>query len=99
MLYIKKIKEIYKQKLKQKKKQRKKENKKSNKKNQSNSKEYLLKLLNIESFKNKNKTFILEYQIKKVESNKNLNKDNNIKENNTSIGTNEKNEFKNKIIY
>ena len=63
--------EIYKQKLKQKKKQRKKENKKSNKKNQSNSKEYLLKLINSESLKNKNKTFKLEYQILDEEENNN----------------------------
>ena len=52
--------EIYKQKLKDKKKKKKKD-KKSNKNVETNNKEYLLKLLNDESKKNKNNTLKLEY--------------------------------------
>ena len=53
--------EIYKQKLKEKKKQKKKD-KKANKTKDNNNKEYLLKLLNEESKKNKNNNLKLEYQ-------------------------------------
>ena len=53
--------EIYKQKLKEKKKQKKKD-KKQNKAKENNNKEYLLKLLNEESKKNKNNILKLEYQ-------------------------------------
>ena len=54
--------EIYKQKLKEKKKKKKKE-KKANKNNkETNNKEYLIKLLNEESKKNKNNFLKLEYQ-------------------------------------
>ena len=53
--------EIYKQKLKEKKKQKKKD-KKANKTKDNNNKEYLLKLLNEESKKNKNNNLNLEYQ-------------------------------------
>ena len=53
--------EIYKQKLKEKKKQKKKD-KKANKTKDKNNKEYLLKLLNEESKKNKNNNLKLEYQ-------------------------------------
>ena len=53
--------EIYKQKLKEKKKQKKKD-KKVNKTKDNNNKEYLLKLLNEESKKNKNNNLKLEYQ-------------------------------------
>ena len=53
--------EIYKQKLKEKKKQKKKD-KKANKAKENNNKEYLLKLLNEESKKNKNNILKLEYQ-------------------------------------
>ena len=53
--------EIYKQKLKEKKKQKKKD-KKANKTKDNNNKEYLLKLLNEESKKNKNNSLKLEYQ-------------------------------------
>ena len=53
--------EIYKQKLKDKKKQKKKD-KKANKTKDNNNKEYLLKLLNEESKKNKNNNLMLEYQ-------------------------------------
>jgi len=52
--------EIYKQKLKDKKKKKKKD-KKSNKNKETSNKEYLLKLLNDESKKNKNNTLKLEY--------------------------------------
>ena len=52
--------EIYKQKLKDKKKKKKKD-KKLNKNQETNNKEYLLKLLNDESKKNKNNTLKLEY--------------------------------------
>ena len=59
--------EIYKQKLKDKKKKKKKD-KKSNKNVETNNKEYLLKLLNDESKKNKNNTLKLEYtQIEETE--------------------------------
>ena len=71
--------EIYKQKLKQKKKQRKKENKKSNKKSQSNSKDYLLNLLN--TSKNNNNSFKIEYQILDDKNNI-MNKANNSEKNN-----------------
>ena len=53
--------EIYKQKLKDKKKKKKKD-KKANKTKENNDKEYLLKLLNDESKKNKNNNLKLEYQ-------------------------------------
>ena len=53
--------EIYKQKLKDKKKKKKKD-KKTNKTKEKNDKEYLLKLLNDESKKNKNNNLKLEYQ-------------------------------------
>ena len=53
--------DIYKQKLKEKKKQKKKD-KKANKTKDNNNKEYLLKLLNEESKKNKNNNLKLEYQ-------------------------------------
>ena len=53
--------EIYKQKLKDKKKKKKKD-KKTNKTKENNDKEYLLKLLNDESKKNKNNNLKLEYQ-------------------------------------
>ena len=53
--------EIYKQKLKDKKKKKKKD-KKENKTKENNDKEYLLKLLNDESKKNKNNNLKLEYQ-------------------------------------
>ena len=73
-----KNKEIYKEKLKNKKKKRK-ENKKLNKNNISNSKEYLLNLLNEES-KNKNNSFKIEYQLLDGKTNNNMptkNKNNN----------------------
>ena len=53
--------EIYKQKLKDKKKKKKKDIK-TNKTKENNDKEYLLKLLNDESKKNKNNNLKLEYQ-------------------------------------
>jgi len=53
--------DIYKQKLKEKKKQKKKD-KKANKTKDNNNKEYLFKLLNEESKKNKNNNLKLEYQ-------------------------------------
>ena len=76
-----KNKEIYKEKLKNKKKKRK-ENKKLNKNNKTNSKEYLLKLLNEESQnKNKNNSFKIEYQLLEEKNNNNIsimNKNNNL---------------------
>ena len=72
---------MYKEKLKNKKKKRK-ENKKLNKNNISNSKEYLLNLLNEES-KNKNNSFKIEYQLLDGKTNNSMSTKN--KNNNSEI--------------